>query len=67
VFASEAEGSVIANLKRKEADAAKLGEELARETGDAVRAEIIGARRTTNAYDPTVAMSVPAWLSSKED
>lgn len=67
VFASEAEGSVITNLKRKEADAAKLGEELARETGDAVRAEIIGARRTTNAYDPTVAMSVPAWLSSKED
>lgn len=67
VFASEAEGSVIANLKRKEADAAKLGAELSRETGDAVRAEVLGARRTTNAYDPAVAMTVPAWLSSKED
>lgn len=67
VFASEAEGSVIANLKRKETDAAKLGEELARETGDAVRAEIIGARRTTNAYDPSIAMTVPAWLSTHED
>jgi len=67
VFASEAEGAVIANLKRKEADAAKLGEELARETGEAVRAEICGMTRTVNEYQPAVRMTVPAWLESETD
>lgn len=67
VFASEAEGAVIANLRRKEADAARLGEELARETGEAVRAEVRGMRRTVNDYHPAVRMTVPAWLESETD
>lgn len=65
VFASEAEGGVVANLKRKESDAARLGEELARETADAVRAEIRGQQRTTNDYAPRHRLSVPAWMKSE--
>jgi hypothetical protein len=65
VFASEAEGGVVANLKRKEIDAQRLGEELARETADAVRAEIRGSVRTVNEYAPRVRLTVPAWLKSE--
>lgn len=65
VFVSEAEGGVLANLKRKEADAARLGEELARETRDAVRAEIAGSVRTVNEYAPRVRLTVPKWLKSE--
>jgi superfamily II DNA or RNA helicase len=66
VFASEAEGGVVANLKRKEIDAQRLGEELARETADAVRAEIRGSVRTVNEYTPRVRLTVPAWLKSED-
>lgn len=67
VFASEAEGGVVANLKRKEADAQRLGEELARETSEAVRAEIRGSVRTINEYAPTKRMVIPAWLKSEAE
>lgn len=65
VYASEAEGSVLANLRRKEADAKRLGEELARETADAVRAEVRGQTRTTNDYAAVKRLCVPAWLSTE--
>lgn len=65
VFASEAEGAVVSNLKRKEADAAALASELARETGEAVRREVRGLVRETNDYAPAVHMFVPEWLRSE--
>lgn len=52
VFASELEGAVIANLQRKERDAAAMAEELSRETGEMVRAEVRGTARQTNEYEP---------------
>lgn len=65
IYASEAEGSVIANLRRKEADAKRLGEELARETGDAVRTAVRGTVRQTNAYAAAERLCVPAWLETE--
>lgn len=65
IFASEAEGSVVSNLKAKDAAAAVLAEELARETRDAIRASVLGTVRTTNEYEPAVALSVPAWLRTE--
>jgi hypothetical protein len=62
IFSSELEGAVIANLRRKEADALSMAEELSAETRDAVRAEIGGQTRTTNTYDPQLRMVVPAWI-----
>ena len=62
VFASELEGAVVENLKRKERDAMRMAEELGAETADAVRAEVRGTTRSTNNYSPAVAMTRPAWL-----
>jgi hypothetical protein len=64
VFASEAEGSVLANLRRKEADALAMQQALSRETGDAVRAHVCGLVRETNDYAPAKALEVPSWLRS---
>lgn len=66
IFASEAEGSVIANLKRKESDALEMSALLSKETGEQVRAQVRGLVRETNDYAPTKALEVPAWLSSQD-
>lgn len=65
VFASELEGNVVENLRRKERDALRMAEELGAETREAVRAEVRGTTRSTNDYSPAVAMTRPAWLTSK--
>jgi hypothetical protein len=62
IFASELEGAVLANLKRKEADAAEMAEQLSAETRDAVRAEVRGQPRQTNDYSPKSKISIPSWL-----
>jgi len=62
VVSSEAEGAVLANLKRKDADAVAMSAALSRETGYIVRAEVRGMERTTNPYNPTVKMEIPSWL-----
>lgn len=64
IFASQAEGSVVANLKRKEQDAAAMGAALAQETAAAVRDEVRGAERRSNDYRPDVAMEVPSWVTT---
>jgi hypothetical protein len=62
VIASELEGAVVENLKRKEASAIEMAEQLTAECRDAVRAAVTGtARRVVNAYDPKVKMEVPKW------
>ena len=65
IFASEQEGAVVANLKRKEADARAMSEALSAETLEAVRAEVLGSIRTTNPYQPSRALQVPAWLQTE--
>lgn len=67
VFASELEGAVIRNLQRKEADAARMAEELSAETRGAVQSEVHGLTRQTNDYAPRKAMRVPEWLVSEEE
>jgi hypothetical protein len=62
IFASELEGEVVRNLRRKEADAARMAEELSLETRDALMAEVRGQMRQTRAYEPTQQMMVPEWI-----
>lgn len=66
IFASEAEGAVVANLRRKEADALKMAESLSAETREAVMAEVCGAVRSVNDYQARRVMRVPSWLRSEE-
>lgn len=65
LFASEVEGSVVANLERKAADAAKMADELTRETRDALRAEVLGSVRSTNEYNRG-RIVLPPWLTTRE-
>jgi len=62
IFASKAEGAVVANLKRKEREAAQMAEALSAETRDAVLAEVTGLRRQTNAHAAAKAVNVPDFL-----
>lgn len=64
VFSSEMEGAVVANLARKESDAAIMSAELSAMTADAVRENVTGSTRSTNTYDPTIEMEIPTWLTS---
>lgn len=65
VFASEAEGSVVDNLRRKEADAAALAEALSAETREAVKSSVLGVTRTATPYTPTQKLTIPDWLKSE--
>ncbi len=62
IFASDAEGAVVANLKRKERDALVMAESLSAETRDAVFAEVRGATHESNEYAPRQQLAVPDFL-----
>ena len=64
IFSSEAEGSVIENLKRKEADALRMSEELSIETRESLRSNVLRRSRRHNPYEPSVAIALPGWLRS---
>ena len=64
VFASSAEGAVVANLKRKERDALAMAENLSAETHDAVMQAIRGTARETNTYNAAQLVAVPSLLRS---
>ena len=66
IFASEAEGAVLANLRRKEEDARRMGDALATETSATVRAAVLGAVRETNTYAASKRITVPHWLKTEE-
>jgi len=62
IFASHLEGAVIANLRRKEADALAMSESLASETGAAVKESVLGSIRASNEYSATRAVTLPAFM-----
>lgn len=65
LFSSQLEGAVLANLRRKQYDAIAMGEALATETAEAVRAAICGTKRQTNDYIAARKVKAPAWLRSE--
>jgi hypothetical protein len=62
---SELEGHVLANLRRKEADAERMARELSAHTAAYVRSEVRGAVRDATEYRPTVKARFPEWLRSE--
>ncbi len=62
LFVSESEGSVLSNLKRKEADAKTMGDELVAFTKESVMNELKGLTRQTNEYKPQMPILIPSWL-----
>jgi hypothetical protein len=65
LFASVLEGSVLANLQRKERDAAAMYDQLSAETRDAVMANVLGLQRNTNDYNASRAVRVPGFLEAR--
>lgn len=66
IIRAETEGAVLANLRRKEADAARMSEEVASRAMEFVRAEIgIVSKREWNEYAPNVQMKVPVWIGTE--
>lgn len=62
IFASDSEGAIVANLKRKERDALAMAESLSAETKDSVRAAVSGTTRQSNPYNAGNVIHVPAFL-----
>jgi len=62
LYVSEAEATILANLKRKESDAKAMASALSAETLAAVRKAVLGSLRETNQYKADTAIRVPAFL-----
>lgn len=61
-IASEIEGKVIANIKRKERQAEHMMRQMVAHMSDLSSENIRGAVRDTASYIPTNSMEVPSWL-----
>lgn len=64
VVTSEAEGAVVVNLKRKQADAEHMAGAMVAETREHMRIEILATGRTSTGYEPKVEMEIPEWLET---
>lgn len=62
IFASEQEGAVVANLKRKEREVLSMAESLSAETLESVRSQVIGIKRDTNSYNAENKIQIPSFL-----
>jgi superfamily II DNA helicase RecQ len=67
IVTSELEGAVAKNLRRKQADAEALAAGLADHMRDITRTELTGSVRTADKYEPSVAMTIPAWVGEDDE
>lgn len=64
IISAETEGAVVANIRRKEADAERMAGAMVRHMADLSSVGVRGLRRATPDYNPTVPVTVPAWLEA---
>jgi len=63
IIMAETEGEILANYRRKEAEAEKLSQEMTARISDYVRRDVAGMNpKRWNAYKPTKPIEVPKWL-----
>ena len=62
IFASNQEGAVVNNLKRKESDAKAMADAMSAETLDAVKSSVLGNNKETNIYAPSKQMAMPSFM-----
>lgn len=63
LIASELEGAVVANLRRKEADYEAMLGAMAAHMRDLMRENVRGGRLAVSSYTPTKRMELPAWMA----
>ncbi len=61
-IASEIEGAVVANLRRKEADAERMADAMIEHMADLSSSEVRGVARTQTDYAPTQPMTIPSFM-----
>lgn len=63
IIMAETEGDILANYRRKEAEAEKLSAEMTARIADYVRRDVAGMNpKRWNTYEPTKSIEVPKWL-----
>ena len=62
IVTSSLEGEVVANIKRKEADAQRMAEEMLEHMRDINTVEVAGRSQQVVTYDPQVEMVLPSWI-----
>ncbi len=63
IIRAENEGAIMANYRRKEADNARMAQEMREHSRAAVRMEVQGASgREWNPYDANMSMIIPTWV-----
>lgn len=63
MVASELEGAVVTNLRRKEDDYKQMLAAMAGHMRDLVRENVIGGRNAVSSYRPALPMELPAWMA----
>lgn len=64
VVISDADGAIVANLKRKQRDAEVMVQEMTREMSDITSGAIRASQRDATDYSPRNPMKLPAWARS---
>lgn len=63
-ISAETEGAVVANLRRKEADAERMAAAMVEHMADLSAENVRGMARTRADYAPAVPMSLPNWIGA---
>lgn len=63
-IAAETEGAVVANLRRKEADADRMAAAMVLHTANITKQAINAQAREQASYDPKIPMQIPSWLTA---
>lgn len=61
-IASELEGAVVANLRRKEDAFDKMLDAMSGHMRDLMKENVVGGRNASAAYNPTLPMRIPEWI-----
>jgi hypothetical protein len=61
-IAAETEGAVVANIRRKEADAERMARAMVQHMADLSSQTIKGTVRDVPTYQPTDAVRLPEWI-----
>lgn len=64
-IAAETEGAVVANLKRKEADAERMAAAMVLHMADLTNELVRGIARVRPDYNPTIPVQIPTWLTEE--
>lgn len=65
VIRADVEQAIAANYRRKEADAARLGHEMASHVRETLVASVRGGTKEWNPYSPQTPIRLPSWLESE--